>query len=111
MTRSPFRFAMSVPATALLALALSGCSGGGGGMSDQGGGDEPPTFGAAAVPFMVGVERHFSDNEAAARTVLLRDDGATTIARTADGWDVTVAGTSVTFTDNDLGADPFFPGA
>ena len=49
---------------------------------------------------MAGVDRRFSEG----RSVGLTDDGMTMVTRTSSGWELTVHGNSVEFSDSELGA-------
>ena len=83
-----------VPPVLAAAVMLSGCGGSGNVRDDT-----------APVPFMAGVDRVFSS----ARTNQLTDDGMTSVARTGDGWNLTVNGNTVNFVESDLGAHSDFP--
>ena len=83
-------------AAACLVAMLSGCSGGSSGTIPGGDTIEP-------VGFVAGMDRRFSEG----RTIGLADDGMTTVTRTGSGWELTVHGNSVEFSDSELGAvDP-----
>ena len=83
-----------VPPVLAAAVMLSGCGGSGNVRDDT-----------APVPFVAGVDRVFSS----ARTNQLTDDGMTSVARTGDGWNLTVNGNTVNFVESDLGAHSDFP--
>ena len=93
MLHTAFRICF-VPPVLAAAVMLSGCGGSGKVREDT-----------APVPFMTGVDRDFSS----ARTNKLPDDGMTSVARTEDGWDLTVDGNTVNLVESDLGAHPDFP--
>ena len=78
-------------AAAGLAALVSGC-GGGSTTTDP-------------ISFTAGVDRHYSSGH----TQRLSVAGTTVIARTGDGWSVTVDGKTVEFDRSDLGALPQFP--
>ena len=84
-----------VPPVLATAVMLSGC-GGSGNVRTTSGDDTAP------VPFVAGVDRVFSS----ARTNQLTDDGMTNVARTEDGWNLTVDGNTVDLVESDLGAHP-----
>ena len=93
------------------ALALSGCGGGGStAMSD---GDTSTGMSGSdttgPVGLMAGVDRIYASD----RTEGVADDGMTMVvedtAQTPSGWDLTVDGTSVTFSESDYGSVSFAP--
>ena len=83
-------------AVACLVAMLSGCGGGSSGTMPGGDTIEP-------VGLVAGMDRRFSEG----RTIGLTDDGMTMVTRTGSGWELTVHGHSVEFSDSELGAvDP-----
>ena len=92
-------------AAACLVAMLSGCGGGSSGTmpdDDMMTGGDPMTGGNTTghVGLMAGMDRRFSEG----RTIGLADDGMTTVTRTGSGWELTVHGNSVEFSDSELGA-------
>ena len=90
---------------ACVAAMLSGCGGGSSStMPDDNtmSRDDMMTGGETATPvgLMAGVDRFFSSDQ----TERLADDGSAMVRRTAEGWELTIGGRSVVFTEADRGA-------
>jgi hypothetical protein len=111
MTLDTFKSTVAVSVLAF-SVALSGC-GGSDNVRPASGGETtgPVAFTAGGettgpVAFTAGVDRLFPSQ----RTERLTDDGTSVVTRTANGWNLTVGGHSVTYTDSDhLGTNPQAP--